>query len=142
MCSNREWFSQFTILASPVNIVLGNNSSILGTGTGRIAVQMLAGGKWIRAVLQDVLYVPELHGNLLSVSQLARRGADVRFAKGGCQIYDQNGTLTCEGTLRGNLYLMPIRTEPSESLALLLRNLISSLPKATFCRRVPKTLPW
>jgi len=115
MCSNRAWFTQFTTLTSPVNIVLGDNSSILGTGTGRIAVQMLAGGKWVRAVLQDVLYVPELHGNLLSVSQLARRGADVRFAKGGCQIYDQNGTLTCEGTLRGNLYLMPIRTEPSES---------------------------
>jgi hypothetical protein len=98
-----------------VNIVLGDNSSIHGTGLGRIAVQMMAGGKWICTVLQDVLYVPELHGNLLSVSQLARCGADVCFAKGGCQIYDQKGTLTCEGTLRGNLYLMPIRAEAHES---------------------------
>ena len=115
MCSNRGWFTQFKTLASPINIVLGDNSSIQGTGVGRIAVRMMAGGKWIHTVLQDVLYVPELHGNLLSVSQLAQRGADVRFAKGGCQIYDQKGTLTCEGTLRGNLYLMPIHATPSES---------------------------
>jgi len=104
MCSNHKWFTHFTHLATPVNIVLGDNSSIEGTGVGRIAVQMKAEGKWYRAVLQDVLYVPELHGNLLSASQLTRYGADVRFAKGGCQIHDQKGILTCEGTLRGNLY--------------------------------------
>ena len=60
MCSEREWFIHFT-LATPVNIVLGDNSAIHGTGVGRIAVQMRAQGRWCRAVLQDVLYVPELH---------------------------------------------------------------------------------
>ena len=56
------------------------------------------------------------NGNLLSVSQLARSGADVRFAQGGCQIYDQHGALTCEGSLHGNLYIMPIRViAPEES---------------------------
>jgi hypothetical protein len=76
---------------------------------------MKAKGRWIHAVLQDVLYVPELHGNLLSVSQLTWHGADVRFAKGGCQIYDQHGTLTCEGPLCENLYLMPICVATPES---------------------------
>src|SRR6266702_518218 len=109
MCSNRKWFTHFTPLLTPVKIVLGDNSSIQGTGVSRIAVEMKAKGQWNRAVLQDVLYVPELHGNLLSVSQLARRAANVRFAKGGCQIHDQRGVLTCEGSLRGNLYIMPIR---------------------------------
>ena len=116
MCSNRDWFSHFTHLPIPVNIGLGDNSSIQGTGVGRITVSMKAAGTWHHAVLQDVLYVPELHGNLLSVSQLARCGADVRFAKGGCQIYDQHGALTCDGSLHGNLYIMPIRViAPEES---------------------------
>ncbi len=66
-------------------------------GVGRIAVEMKAERRWNRAVLQDVIYVPELHGNLLSVSQLARRGADVNFTKGGYQIHDQHGLLTCVG---------------------------------------------
>jgi hypothetical protein len=108
MCSNCDWFSHFSHLPIPVNIALGDNSSIQGTGLGRIGVSMKAAGTWHHAMLQDILYVPELHGNLLLVSQLARCGADVRFAKGGCQIYDQCGTLTCEGSLCGNLYIMPI----------------------------------
>ena len=116
MCSNCDWFSHFTHLPIPVNIGLGDNSSIQGTGVGRITVSMKAAGTWHHAVLQDILYVPELHGNLLSVSQLAHCGADVRFAKGGCQIYDQHGALTCVGSLHGNLYIMPIRViAPEES---------------------------
>jgi len=70
MCSNCKWFSQFTHLSTPVNITLGDNSSIQGTGIGRITVSMKAAGQWHHAVLQDVLYIPELHGNLLSVPQL------------------------------------------------------------------------
>jgi transposase InsO family protein len=114
MCSNRNWFSHFSHLPVPVNIALRDNSSIQGTGVGRIGISMKAAGTWHHTVLQDVLYVPELHGNLLSVSQLARCGVDVRFAKGGCQIYDQRSTLTCEGSLHGNLYIMPVRVAMPE----------------------------
>jgi transposase InsO family protein len=117
MCSNCDWFSHFSHLPVPVNIALGDNSSIQGTGVGRIGVSMKAAGTWHHAVLQDILYVPELHRNLLSVSQLAHCSADVRFAKGGCQIYDQCSTLTCEGSLRGNLYIMPIRVVAPEETA-------------------------
>lgn len=76
---------------------------------------MKAKGQWNCAILEDVLYVPELHGNILSVPQLARHGADVRFAKGGCQVYDPQGTLVREGSLHENLYLMPIRVVTAES---------------------------
>ena len=99
---------QFIHLSTPVNIALGDNSSIQGTGVGHITVSMKVAGNWHCAVLQDVFYVPELHGNLLSVSQLAHHGVDVHFAKGGCQIYDQHGALTCDGSLHRNLYIMPI----------------------------------
>ena len=115
MCSNHTWFSHFSSLTSPVKIVLGDNSTIQGTGIGRITVQMKVNGKWSHAILQDVLIVPKLHGNLLSVSQLARCGADVHFTKGGCQIYNQQGVLTCKGTLCRNLYLMPICVTLPES---------------------------
>ena len=128
MCSNREWFSHFTHLPIPVNIALGDNSSIQGTGIGRITLSMKAAGMWHHAVLQDVLYVPELHGNLLSVAQLARCGADVRFAKGGCQIYDQHGALTCEGSLCGNLYIMPVRVVAPEESARIAVLEIESFP--------------
>jgi hypothetical protein len=128
MCSNCEWFSQFMHLPTPVNIALRVNSSIQGTGVGRITVSMKAAGNWHPAVLQDVLYVPELHRNLLSVSQLACHGADICFTKGGCQIYDQNGALTCEGSLRRNLYIMPVRVVAPKETACVAVVEIDSFP--------------
>lgn len=115
MSSNRSWFAHFTPLASPIEIVLGDNSSIWGTGVGRISVRMQANGKWHQATLGSVLYVPDLHGNLLSVSHLMHRGAEVRFTKEGCRIYDQQRTAICEGTLRENLFFMSIHVMLPES---------------------------
>jgi transposase InsO family protein len=115
MSCNREWFHNFSPLVSPIHVILGDNSSILATGVGRIPVRMRAGGSWSNAVLQDVLFVPELHGNLLSVAHLTQRGADLRFTDGGCQLYNQEGERTCDGKLSGNLYVMDMRTVIAES---------------------------
>jgi hypothetical protein len=115
MSSNRSWFTQFTPLASPIEIVLGDNSSIWGTRVGRISVRMQANGKWHQATLGSVLYIPDLHGNLLSVSHLMHRGAKVRFTKEGCQIYDQQKVLICEGMLWENLFFMSIHVTSPKS---------------------------
>jgi len=72
MSCHREWFFHFTPLATPIPVVLGDDSSIVASGVGRIHVEMRANGSMHRSVLQDVLYVPGLQGNLLSVAQLAR----------------------------------------------------------------------
>jgi gag-polypeptide of LTR copia-type len=77
MCSNRKWFQQFSNLARDIPVVLGDNSAIQGVGQGCIHVRMHAGNEWNDVILQNVLYVPELHGNLLSISHLTDRGADV-----------------------------------------------------------------
>ena len=36
MSSRCEWFETFTPLTTPTHVILGDNSTILGTGTGRI----------------------------------------------------------------------------------------------------------
>jgi len=110
MSCNREWFYSFTTLARPIRVTLGDDSTIHATGVGRIPVRMRANGHWSNAVLQDVLFVPELNGNLLSVAHLTQRGADIRFTGEGCQLYTQTGQLTCSGQLRGKLYVMDMRT--------------------------------
>ena len=80
-------------------------------GTGRVKVQMFAKGKWVKSVLQDVLYVLDLHGNLLSVSHLARRGAEVRFLRENCHIYDQQKSIILKGRLRNDLYVMHMQVD-------------------------------
>jgi hypothetical protein len=53
-----------------------------------------------------VLYVPDLHRNLLSVSHLAWHGAKVLFSGEACQVFDRRKSLILEGGLRNNLYIM------------------------------------
>jgi hypothetical protein len=72
MSSHHHWFKHFTPLPKPIKVVLGDNSSIPATCYGRILVRMNAGDHFQNAVLQDVLYVPDLSGNLLSVSHFTR----------------------------------------------------------------------
>jgi len=45
---------------------------------------MYTAGKWNDIVLQDILFVPDLHGNLLSVAQLTSQGIEIRFKDHFC----------------------------------------------------------
>jgi len=67
---------------------------------------MFANGRWINSVLQDILYVLDLYGNLLSISHLVQCGTEVCFLGEACQVYDQHKSLILEGGLRNNLYVM------------------------------------
>jgi hypothetical protein len=72
---------------------------------------MFTNGKWARTVLQDVLYVLDLYGNLLSVSHLTHRGAEVCFIGEHCHVYDTRKSLILEGALRNDLYVMCIQVD-------------------------------
>jgi transposase InsO family protein len=116
MTRHRHWFSHFTPrLRSPTTIALGDNSTIEGTGVGRVIADVQVNGSWQRTVIQNVLYVPELHGNLLSVAHLTRRGYDVLFSESGCKIYDTENDLVCEGSRHSDLYVLPVRVKGPHS---------------------------
>jgi hypothetical protein len=50
--------------------------------------------------------VPDLYGNLLSISHLAWCSAEVHFLSEACQVFDQRKSLILEGGLHNNLYIM------------------------------------
>jgi len=62
-------------------------------------------------MLQNVLYVPDLHGNLLSVDC----AAEVTFKPPHCCVYDHSGKLICEGRKRGTTYIMDIEVPRPET---------------------------
>jgi hypothetical protein len=77
---------------------------------------MHADNKWKTAIFQEVLFVPDLHGNLLSISYLAQHGASLLFSGASCSLRDKTGTVTCQGYMSSNLYIMDIRTVISEKV--------------------------
>jgi transposase InsO family protein len=56
--------------------------------------------------MQDVLHVPNLAANLISVPRLVDRGLIVTFNRSHCLIEDATGRLLCKGQRRGNLFLL------------------------------------
>ncbi len=109
MCSNRSWFTQFSPLSPPIEVALGDNSIIPATGMGRVHMRMQANNQWNEVILQDVLFMPDLHGNLLSVTQLTAQGGEIRFKDHFCRIYCKD-ELTGKGTRQGDLYVMDTKT--------------------------------
>ena len=59
-------------------------------------------------VLKDVLYVPSLHRNLISISRLDHDGYECHFGNGKCAIWFDNA---CVGVaiLHNELYLLSLR---------------------------------
>ncbi|KAK2977872.1 hypothetical protein RJ640_020216 [Escallonia rubra] len=88
-CSNHMTSNRgiFVDIDSSVNsqIIMGNGSIVKAKGKGTIAIQAKEATKYIR----DVLLVPDLEQNLLSVGQLVEHGYMVHFEDNGCKIYDK-----------------------------------------------------
>ena len=56
------------------------------------------------ARLDDVLYIPKLYGNLLSVSRLVSHGYTVIFDSTGCTIKNNDGKIVALAKKENNLY--------------------------------------
>nr|KYP39290.1 Retrovirus-related Pol polyprotein from transposon TNT 1-94 [Cajanus cajan] len=100
-CSNDVWYvdsgctnhmardsSLFTTLdrAVQTKVKLGNGDIVQAEGRGTVSVHTSKGPKFIH----DVLFIPDLDQNLLSVAQLMKRGYSLSFKNNGCIILDSN----------------------------------------------------
>ena len=106
MSSHREWFTTYQKLNPPQKVWLGDDHYILAIGEGRVALSMDLGGHQLPAIVQKVLHVPEIQGNLLSVSSLTHNGLQVTFDPDNCCIYNRSGQLVGMAHAEGNLYIL------------------------------------
>ena len=66
---------------------IGNGEHLAVQGRGTVPIKSCAGIK----LVFDVMYVPEIDQNLLSVGQLVDKGFKVTFEEGKCLIFDYGG---------------------------------------------------
>ena len=111
MCNNDKLFVNIRSMQQPLEIMLADGHALEATGQGVVALEMkLPDGKTRRCKLHDVLFVPKLSYNLLSVSK-AEAGKMAEFNKAGCQILDDNKKLIAAATRRGSLYYLDCQTK-------------------------------
>lgn len=105
MSHDRELFQEYSVLEKHVPVALGDGKKLeaIGKGVIRIKVQGRS-AKSTKLALHDVLHVPGLSYNLISVSKAAEYGKTVVFKDQRCKITDSHGnTLACADRV-GGLY--------------------------------------
>ena len=114
MSCRREWFKTFCALVPTKHIIIGDGWSIEATGIGSIELEVEVGvGQTRRTVLQDTYYVPNLDGNLLSISCLASRGYEATFGQHTCTI-TRNGSIAALARRQESLYILKGQTCTTE----------------------------
>ena len=102
MTHDRNSLSDFVEFKQPCNIILGDNRTIhaFGKGTHRLTTDI--DGEPQKIALYDVLYLPDLRRNLLSVHAMTNRGATVEFQANICEI-SRNSKVLGIGEMTGKL---------------------------------------
>jgi hypothetical protein len=71
MTYSREVFDEYVKLVRPRRVRVASGSYIYGIGLGNVTIQVFTDKLEVQELtLTDVLYVPQLAGNLISVAQL------------------------------------------------------------------------
>jgi len=104
VCNDRNLFIELNNLKSPLDIVLGDGRTLNANGCGTVTLILECGSMRKKCKFHDVLYVPELTYNLLSVSKAVEKGISFTFKRGECIIKDVNQRLITVAVKVGNLY--------------------------------------
>ena len=109
MCKDRKMFQDLRRLRYPKSVKVGDGSVVIAKFQGTIKLQIRSVNKVMKFKMKNVLYVPELKYNLLSVSQAAESGKIVSFDKFGAEIKDtHSGETVGTATKIGELYKVNI----------------------------------
>ena len=109
MCGNK---SAFSILDESYqdSVKFENDSKVAVMGKGQVTIQTKRN---ISQIISDVLYVPELKSNYLSLGQLEEKGYEIVIKKGFFWIQDDNLGLIAQVKMTANrmfpLYLNNIQ---------------------------------
>ncbi|CDO75139.1 hypothetical protein BN946_scf184772.g6 [Trametes cinnabarina] len=114
MSSERVRFCSYRTLRTPHRVWLGDKRYIHAVGEGSMYLDLDNCDNPV--LISRVYHVPELHGNLLSVSCLAASGYTIAFVENGCRIVsDDNGAKVGSASLRDGLYILNGSTASPES---------------------------
>jgi len=105
MCSTRDYFesmSESTIR----DIRTAGKETVKATGTGTVRVDVITDGKVKTIKLLDVLYVPDLRGNLLSVSAVVSKGFRIEFSDENADIFDKKGSIVLRAAKKDKMYVV------------------------------------
>lgn len=115
LTSRKDWLENVNDKLPMKEITVANNTRLAIECSGDVQITTIADEEHSVRV-SNVLYVPELMTNLLSVSQLIKNHNKVVFHLKGCDIYNKSGQLIAKANLVDNVYKLNFK-KPQLNLA-------------------------
>lgn len=103
LCHNKQIMSDFKCLP-PLEVKCANGDVVKTEGCGNVKVNLQ---KFGLKTISNVYYIPKLSANLLSVSELNRKGYSVTFSSKRCKILDGR-ELIATATYNNGVYVLDI----------------------------------
>lgn len=101
MSNSAKCFENLIHLKTSIEIKVGDGRIIHGTGIGNVKIIVKNSSD---IILKNVLFVPKLAYNLISVSQLSKDGKSINFHGDTCEISSLSGDCLATGKKTGDLY--------------------------------------
>lgn len=103
MTPNKRFYSNFIKFKTPTQVNLADDKSVFAYGKGDIRIEVFDGSKKYDLSLKDVLYVPRIKKQLLSIPAMINKGAEVHFKDSTCAIIIDDNIMKI-GQRDGKLY--------------------------------------
>lgn len=107
MSPRADWM-QFQSVKPIDHIIAANNAKLEVRSAGVVQVKVSTEDDETEISINNVLHVPDLSSNLLSVSQLCQKGHTVVFKNDGCQIFNGDMDLVATGRHVNNMFLLNV----------------------------------
>ena len=101
LCGDRRHFSTYTTLSTDQTITIADGTKIQAVASGEVEISTKGGS----ITLTGVWHVPEIRGNLISVSRMADAGNIIEFGPMTCTI-SKAGIRSTIGERNGRLYYL------------------------------------
>ena len=115
MTSDEKLFENMHSPSSLGYVQTGDDSKHSIEHVGNVPLQNIYGS---RNCLSDVLHVPTITKNLISVGQMVERGLQVRFTQKGCFVEDprEGFMLVAKGKKQGRLFTMEVKNSDANKM--------------------------
>lgn len=113
MTMHSDWL--YDRISPPISTIkVADDKKLLVEACGKINLNVVnSNGEMNTIQVQNVLYVPGLATNLLSVSQIIKNGCQVQFDQKGCKIINKNNEQVAAAKLINNMYRLNTQSVPA-----------------------------
>jgi len=111
MTCNKSKLQDLQLFDQPAPVTVGDNHVINALGIGNASFYVNGGNRVAQLQVKNVLYVPDLALNLISVRKMTEHGAVVHFSKERCTI--EVGGFSFDAAEHGSLYILQEYARPN-----------------------------